>query len=274
VRLGLVTPVVTLNPRIHNVWEREGTVEDVLTIAEAADRLGWHHLTASEHVAVPAEAAATRGARYWDPLATLSWIAGRTQRIRLATHVLVLGYHHPLELAKSWGTLALISGGRVTLGVGVGTLEEEFALLGKQFFGRGELADRSLVELRSAMGTSEVDGFVLDPPLPPMPIWVGGRTLRSLHRAIDLGEGWVPFGLPPAELAHLLSQVTVPPMFDLVLHPEPAWDPIDDPDTCRADVEVFRRLGATVLNLRLVHRSRTHCVEQLEAATDLVREES
>jgi alkanesulfonate monooxygenase SsuD/methylene tetrahydromethanopterin reductase-like flavin-dependent oxidoreductase (luciferase family) len=67
---------------------------------------------------------------YWDPLATLSYLAAHTRCIRLVTAVLVLGYHHPLQIAKSYGTLDRISGGRVTLGVGIGTLSEEFALLG------------------------------------------------------------------------------------------------------------------------------------------------
>src|SRR5438132_9331666 len=52
-KLGLVTPVLTLNPRAHNAWEEEAGFDDVVAIAEAADRLGWHHLTCSEHVAVP-----------------------------------------------------------------------------------------------------------------------------------------------------------------------------------------------------------------------------
>ena len=127
-RLGLVTPVLTLNPRAHNAWEETAGFEAVATMAEAADRLGWHHLTCSEHVAVPTAVAPTRGSRYWDPLATFGYLAARTENLRLATHVLVLGYHHPLDIAKRYGTLDRISGGRLILGVGVGSLKEEFEL--------------------------------------------------------------------------------------------------------------------------------------------------
>src|SRR5438552_3051937 len=109
-RLGLVTPVLTLNPRPHNAWEETAGFEAVATIAEAADRLGWHHVTCSEHVAVPRAVAPTRGSRYWDPLATFGYLAARTESLRLATHVLVLGYHHPLDIAKRYGTLDRISG--------------------------------------------------------------------------------------------------------------------------------------------------------------------
>jgi alkanesulfonate monooxygenase SsuD/methylene tetrahydromethanopterin reductase-like flavin-dependent oxidoreductase (luciferase family) len=106
-------------------------------VAQAADQLGYHHLTCSEHVAVPVAAVARRGSAYWDPLATLAFLAARTTAIRLATHVLVLGYHHPLAIAKRYGTLDRLSNGRLILGLGVGTLAEEFDLLGAPFADRG-----------------------------------------------------------------------------------------------------------------------------------------
>src|ERR687895_2969751 len=150
-QLAVGTPVVTMLPRAHARWEESGTIEDVARIAEVADRLGYHHLTCSEHIGVPAREAPRRGARYWDPLATFGFVAARTQRIRLATNVLVLGYHHPLEIAKRYGTLDAISGGRVILGVGVGTLAEEFELLGAPFRDRGPRADDALRALRASL---------------------------------------------------------------------------------------------------------------------------
>ena len=129
-KLSISSPIVTLNPGAFGPWEPDATIEDLAKVAETADRAGYHHLTCSEHVALPAGELDRRGARYWDPLATLGYLAGRTRQIRLATHVLVLAYHHPLEIAKRYGTLDLVSGGRLILGVGVGTLKEEFDLLG------------------------------------------------------------------------------------------------------------------------------------------------
>src|SRR6185503_4388168 len=125
---------------------------DVAAIARAADRLGFHHVTCSEHVAVPTSAAATRGTRYYDPLATFGYLAAHTQRIRFVTHVLVLGYHHPLAIAKRYGTLDRLTGGRLVLGVGVGTLAEEFALLGAPFADRGPRYEDAIRALRSAFG--------------------------------------------------------------------------------------------------------------------------
>src|SRR5438094_10360719 len=103
-RMGLLTPVVTLNPRVHNRWEETATIDDIAAIAVVADRLGYHHLTCSEHIAVPTAVAASRGSRYYDPVATLSYLAASTTRIRLVAHVVVLGYHHPFEIVKRYST--------------------------------------------------------------------------------------------------------------------------------------------------------------------------
>jgi alkanesulfonate monooxygenase SsuD/methylene tetrahydromethanopterin reductase-like flavin-dependent oxidoreductase (luciferase family) len=85
VKLGVITPVVTLLPRAHAPWEAGAGIDEVALVAEAADRLGYHHLTCSEHVVVPTDVAEVRGSRYWDPLATLGFLAARTEKIRLAT---------------------------------------------------------------------------------------------------------------------------------------------------------------------------------------------
>src|SRR5262249_44937234 len=108
-RYGIITPVIIANPRVVNEWERDAGIAELAAIAQAADRLGYHHLTASNHVAIPRSAASRRGRRYWDPAVTLGFLAAITERIRLATYVLVLGYHHPLEIVKRYGTLAVVS---------------------------------------------------------------------------------------------------------------------------------------------------------------------
>jgi alkanesulfonate monooxygenase SsuD/methylene tetrahydromethanopterin reductase-like flavin-dependent oxidoreductase (luciferase family) len=150
VKLSIATPVVSLNPGAHGPWEATATIGDVKRVAETADRLGYHHLTCSEHIALPAAELGRRGARYWDPLATLGYLAACTRQIRLATHVLVLAYHHPLEVAKRYGTLDLVSNGRLILGVGVGTLKEEFDLLGAPYDDRGPRGDDAMRALRAS----------------------------------------------------------------------------------------------------------------------------
>lgn len=273
-KLGLITPVLTLNPRVHNSWEETARFDAVVTIAEAADRLGYHHLTCSEHIAVPAgEIAARRGARYYDPLATFGYLAARTTSIRFETHVLVLGYHHPFEIAKRYGTLDAISDGRLILGVGVGSLEEEFALLGAPFTDRGARADDVLRELRRILSRPEVDGFIIDPCAvqPRVPIWIGGRTFRSLRRAVELADGWCPFGLRADAMASMLRRAgELPPDFEVVLFPEPVPDPVGDPAGARTVIGPYLDAGATTLNLRLRSDSLAQCLEQLEAMPHIV----
>ena len=286
-RLGIVTPVVTLLPRAHGRWERDADIDAIVTVAEDADRLGYHHLTCSEHVAVPREVAEVRGARYWDPLSTFGYLAARTTRIRLATHVLVLGYHHPLEIAKRYGTLDRVCGGRLILGVGVGSLREEFDLLGAPFDDRGPRADDALRALRATLSQPEpayagdhyrYDGFVVDPctSQEQVPIWIGGRTARSLRRAVELADGWTPFGLGPDELRSMLTRAresaawerrTAP--LDLVLTPDRALDPVGDPERARLLAGELVDVGATLLNLRFVSHSLAHYREQLDAMRGL-----
>jgi probable F420-dependent oxidoreductase len=183
-RLSVVTPVVTRVPGRHARWEEDAGVAELVKIARAADRLGYHHLTCSEHVGIPTEVAEVRGAIYWDPLATFGYLAAVTERVRLATYVLVLGYHHPLEIAKRYGTLDVVSGGRLILGVGVGSLREEFELLDAPFGDRGVRADDALIALRASLSHDQpayhgshydYDGFVVRPCAVQarVPLWVG-----------------------------------------------------------------------------------------------------
>ena len=282
-RIGLSSPVVTLVPGVHSPWERTADIEDLARIAEVADGLGFDHLTCSEHVAVPTDVAEQRGATYWDPLATLGYLAARTSRIRLATQVLVLGYHHPLEIAKRYGTLDRVSGGRLVLGLGVGSLEEEFDLLGARFGGRGEVADDALRALRASLGAREPEhhgthfayaGFVVEPHAVQarVPLWIGGRTQRSLRRAVELGDGWVPFGLGTDDLHAMLEKVELPDDFEVVLNPGRAVDPLGDRDRTAGAVRRLSDAGATIVNVNVRAESAEHYCEQLEALAGLEEE--
>jgi probable F420-dependent oxidoreductase len=283
VRLGIVSPIVTDNPGAHAPWEAGAGIAELAGIAEVADRLGFHHVTCSEHVAVPAEVAYERGATYWDPLATLGYLAARTEQIRLATQVLVLGYHHPLEIAKRYGTLDLVSGGRLVLGLGVGSLREEFELLGAAFEGRGAIADEALAALRASLGQRTpsyagthyaFDGLVVEPHAVQdrVPLWVGGRTPRSLRRALTLGDGWVPFGLGLDALADMLTGVEMPEGFEVVLSAGRPVDPLGDRDRTAERLRRVRKAGATLVSTAVHAESVDHYCEQLEALTAIGEE--
>ena len=279
-RIGIVTPVLTRVPKSHAKWEADAGIAEVARIAAAADALGYDYLTCSEHVAIPVDVAPVRGATYWDPAATLGYLAAATSRIRLATHVLVLGYHHPLELAKTYGTLDRISGGRVILGVGVGSLKEEFDLLGVPFDDRGARGDDALRALRASLARREpaydgpyyrFGGMVVDPCAVQehLPIWIGGRTRRSLRRAVELADGWMPFGLTVDELRAMLATVDVPAGFELALTPDRAFDPGGSAERVEEAIGQLAGAGTTVVNARVVAHSLEHYLEQIEALANL-----
>lgn len=274
--VGITSPIVTALPGFCAPWEAQAGIAELVRIAEAADRLGFDHLTCSEHVAVPEVIAAERGGTYWDPLATLSYLAARTERIRLATQVLVLGYHHPLAIAKRYGTLDAISGGRLVLGLGVGSIEEEFDLLGGRYAGRGAVADDALAALRAAMGQRlpsydgehyAFSGLVVEPHAvqQQVPFWIGGYTPRSLRRALELGTGWVPFGLPHDRLREMLEEVDLPDGFEVVLGAGRPVDAITEPERTARALARTRDAGATIVSVHVASQSADHYVEQLEA---------
>ena len=279
-RLAIATPVVTNVAGAEFTWERTASVEDIGRVAETADRLGYHHLTCSEHIGIPAAEAGRRGSRYWDPLATLGYVAARTRQIRLATMTLVLGYHHPLEIVKRYGTLDHVSGGRLILGVGVGTLKEEFDLLGAPFEDRGARADDALKALRAALPSNEpaydgeyysFGGLIVDPCAlqPHVPIWIGGRTQRSLRRALTLADGWCPFNVSVATAAEWLKARELPQGFEVVLPADRPLDPVGEPESTAETLQAIGVAGATVLSARFVHRSLEHYLEQIHALAEL-----
>ncbi|MGZ8734640.1 MAG: LLM class F420-dependent oxidoreductase [Acidimicrobiia bacterium] len=285
--LGIVTPVVTRIPGAHAHWEEGAGIADVARVTRTAEDLGYDFVTCSEHVAVPVAAATERGATYWDPLPTFGYLAAVTTRIRLATFVLVLAYHHPLAIAKRYGTLDLISNGRLILGVGVGSLEAEFTMLDAEWAARGAQSDDSLRALRAALSQREpayrgryyeFGSMVVDPCAVQehVPIWVGGRSGRSLRRAVALADGWAPFGLRSAELAGLLDRARESDAWaeranplEVIVQNDRPFDPTGEPDRVAEQLTKYRDLGATSLAARLVHHSLEHYCDQLAALAEL-----
>jgi probable F420-dependent oxidoreductase len=239
---------------------------------------------------VPADQAVRRGARYYDPLATFGHFSAVTSQIRFATSVLVLGYHHPLEIAKRYGTLDVVSGGRTILGLGVGSLKEEFDLLGlggAEFAERGARGDDALRALRAALGRKEpayqgpfysFGGLVVDPCAvqPHMPLWIGGRSARSLRRAVELADGWVPFGLDLDAMGVMIARAAdteawaarAAPL-EIVLSTGGPIDPIGEPDRTAAGLRSVFAAGATKASVRIRAESAGHHIEQLERLLDL-----
>ncbi|MDF1604685.1 LLM class F420-dependent oxidoreductase [Nocardioides sp. YIM 152315] len=282
-RTGIASPILALSGERPD-WEHRAGLAEVVTVAREADRLGYEFLTCPDHVAVPR--GVERGEQFYDPLSTFSYLAALTERIRFLPFVLVLPFYHPLELAKRYGGLDHLSGGRLTLGVGVGNLREEFDVLDVPFDDRGARADDALRALRAAWGTRVVsydgpfyafDDLVVQPHAAQvrLPVWVGGHSARALRRAVTLGDGWAPApvafrGPDPQRLREMLATVDLPAGFDVLLGAAHPLDPVGDADRVRAVVAEAADAGATVLRLTVVHRSLEHYLEQLAAYAEIV----
>ncbi len=280
---GIATPMVaTSNP---DAWDRTADPDVLAAIASRADVLGYHHMTCPEQIAVPDTHHYAQWS-FWDPLATFGFLSGATRDIHLVTYVLIIGLHHPLEMAKRYGTVDVLSKGRLILGLGVGNLPEEFEALQAPYEDRGERADDAIRALRATLSRREVayhgthyhyEGLVVDPHAVQarVPLWIGGHTRRSLRRAIELGDAWIPppaghRGPSPTELADTLARVDLPAGFHIGVSPGLALDPAQAPAQCAEVVGEWHESGATLLTVAFAQRSAAHYLEQLEAFAALV----
>jgi probable F420-dependent oxidoreductase len=192
---------------------RSASRQQVLTFARAADEMGMHSGWVSDHVAWPREVSSkypyTDDGHFpggfnmpWlDPLGTLFFVAAATEKLKLGITVLILGYRPPLLTAKMAASLAVLSEGRLLLGVGVGWMKEEFDVLGMPYDHRGARADEQLDMFRRVFAdeTPSFEGrFISFPevgfsPLPPgntIPVWVGGDSEPAFRRTARYGDAF------------------------------------------------------------------------------------
>lgn len=151
-----------------------------------------------------------------EPLMLFAWMAARTTRLRFTTGVLVAPQRDPFLLAKQVATLNVLSGGRFSLGVGTGWLEEEFDMLGADFKSRGPRLDEMIQALRALWSEAQADfsgptiqfrGAQITPRMQAggLPIIVGGHTERAARRAGRFGDGFFPAKGDRDKLAHLFD---------------------------------------------------------------------
>jgi probable F420-dependent oxidoreductase len=204
------------------------TPEGASALATAADEMGLESIWAVEHVVIPHgyqsqypynETGKIPGGEdpdIPDPLIWLSYVAGQTKRIRLATGILIVPQRNPLVLAKECATLDKLSGGRFELGIGVGWLAEEFDALGVPFADRGRRTDEYVGAMQALWSQPQAayDGRYVSfsgaisrpqPPAGKVPIIVGGHSEAAARRAGRLGDGFFPIKGSLEELSHLLD---------------------------------------------------------------------
>jgi alkanesulfonate monooxygenase SsuD/methylene tetrahydromethanopterin reductase-like flavin-dependent oxidoreductase (luciferase family) len=114
-------------------------------------------------------------------------------------------------------------------------------------------------------------GLTVDPCAlqPHMPIWVGGRTKRSLRRAVTLADGWCPYYVSIDTAAEWLKTFDVPPGFEVVMPAEKPLAPVGEPEATKETLETMAVGGTTTLSARFIHHSLEHYLEQVHALAEL-----
>jgi probable F420-dependent oxidoreductase len=209
-KLGLFS--INMGPR----WQPE----PLATAARAAEDAGFESLWAGEHVVLPDPQVAPSPMApqdpALDPIVALTWAAAATHSIRLGTGIVILPQRNPVVLAKQVASLDVLSGGRLTFGVGVGYLEPEFRAIGADFESRGAITDEYLEAMEHLWYDDhpEHHGPSIDfagvdahprPTQQPIPIVIGGHTPSAYRRSVKRAHGWYGFALTPDSAAESLA---------------------------------------------------------------------
>jgi probable F420-dependent oxidoreductase len=276
-------------------WEDRAGPADLVEIARAAERAGFDYVASCDHVAVPRRLASAMSTVWYDPVATLGFLAGVTERVRLLSHVAVVGLRHPLITAKQYATVDHLSSGRLILGVGAGHVREEFEVVGADFERRGAVLDECIDALRAALGPQEFPehhGKLYDfeglgqrprPAQEKVPLWVGGSSPAAVRRAALKGDGWLPQGDPrdrlPAQIAKLRrlraeagveEPITVGAITEPLYVGEPAWDVgrrtlTGSPERLAESLRAYRAMGVDQIQVRFRSRARSELTDQIAA---------
>lgn len=235
---------------------RASSPDAIMAAAQRAEVLGYAGVWVSDHVVQPAGQGYPSPYLY-DPLLTLTWAAAATSSIGLGTSVLVVPQYHPLQLANSLASLDNLSGGRLTVGAGVGWSEGEFAALGQEFANRGRRMDEAIDIMRLVWSTDPAtfegehyqfaDIKVQPRPAHPIPIWIGGGSEATLERAVSRGDGLHAISTAPEDLAPLIARVRERrPEPEFVISYRTGWDPQGmDPAQIRDERDAYADAGVT-----------------------------
>ncbi|HLX36719.1 MAG TPA: TIGR03619 family F420-dependent LLM class oxidoreductase [Candidatus Binataceae bacterium] len=187
----------------------QSTRKTIRECARIAEQAGFDALFVSDHLCIPPDQTEGSGGRYLDVLATLAYLAGATERIRLGVSVLVIPYRPAVLTAKQIATIQELSGDRMILGVGVGWMKPEFDALGADIKKRGAMTTETLRVIHHLWSSGEArayegklvkfPAFVFEPHPPRPPIWIGGNGAAAQERVVKFGDGWHPM-LRTAEL--------------------------------------------------------------------------
>ncbi len=294
VAFGLQLPVQSQSTIYVQPWEPGAGPAELVQVAQACEAAGFDYVAVCDHVAIPDAQAEAMSTEWWDTIATLSYLAAVTERVRLLSHVYVLPYRHPLVVAKAWATLDALSGGRAVLGVGSGHVAGEFAALGVPFEERGRLLDEAIDAVRAALdherATHQGEAWSFDgvgarprPVQARLPIWVGGSSRPAMRRAATKGDGWLPQGPPKEGMAEGIAFVreqraaagladapfTIGALSGPLHVGDPTWDVPrcvkGPPEKLAAYLRGYAEMGADQVQVAFVSRSADELCDQIAA---------
>ena len=198
-------------------------------LARAAEEAGYHSMVIPDSICYPRRADSTYpynpdGTRefledkpFLEPFSLIPALGAVTSRLRFITFVVKVPVRNPLLLAKQATSTAVLTGGRLSLGVGTSPWREDYDILGADWASRGKRLDESIAILRglAAGGYFEYHGTTTDlppvkiAPVPaePIPVLIGGHADAALRRAARIGDGWMHGGGDPADLPRLLARL-------------------------------------------------------------------
>jgi probable F420-dependent oxidoreductase len=180
------------------------SLESMKRWAQLSESLGYHLIMTSDHVAITPDVHSRYPAPFYEPISLLGWLAGVTETVELGTTVLIVPYRNPLEIARSFANIDVLSGGRLILGVGIGWAQEEFQALRVPHKSRGAITNEYLEAIKvlwtqdvasyEGKFTSFTDVHTAPRPVraPHPPIWVGGPSDAALRRTVRYGDAWHP----------------------------------------------------------------------------------
>ena len=294
---GMQLPVQTLTRTLADPWEDTATVSDLVTITKKAEATGHDFVGVCDHIAIPDnDYAANMTTTWYDTVATLSYLAAHTSTVNLLSVVWIAAYRHPLQTAKSFGTLDHLSGGRVIMGVGAGHVEAEFDALGIDYSKRGKILNESIDAIRGAFESKYVSfdgdfysydnvGMTPGPVSGSFPIWIGGSGRAAWKRTGRQGDGYIPMGAPVDAYPEIVDTIMTAaadagrsdtefavgymPGWAYLTGDEapeglpPAW--MIGAEALAADIRGARDAGANTFHMKFRGRTLDEYLEQLDA---------
>jgi probable F420-dependent oxidoreductase len=224
VRFTAHIPGLTLYPGTGTHWWEHITPPEFREIARETDRLGYDYVSVSEHLIMDRESAPELGPRWSNSMAAAGVLLGVMERATVVP-LLVVPYHHPVELAKSLATLDFLSGGRVIPQCMVGYNQREFAIMNVDYAKRGAIMDEWMDAMIELWGSDapvfrgahvQFDDIVFEPRprKQPMTLWFGGRTKTAMRRIARLGDGWAAQStVPRTRLREMVNLIREQPEF-------------------------------------------------------------